>query len=297
MIPAFSHLRNSALGLSVAFSLLASPSYADGQDNMFDYQGTYIDTFEIIDDVYWSFWGGEVARFQMAAMNMTFYIPQDVAYITIEASNPIIAEQIPYYGVWVSTAAPGQQRWADCPGEPMIDHLGVPRKVWGDVAYTWTALEGYDLYFNLKLGFCGGEVSDWAFNDPKRNDGPPVINTNPNPAPIPQPPVNPGALSADMDLCRSASDMDQRTEGCGRVARNPAASAEDISWAFWTLAVSQCSTAPLAQVREDLYNAISMDPMGSQEYYRDIGEYNGPMDGQVNNQLYDAADRYSQNGC
>jgi hypothetical protein len=283
--------------------MLTSAAHADGMDNMFDAQGTYIDTLEIIDDVYWSFWGGDVARFQMAAMDMTFYIPQDAAYITIDASNPIIAGKIPHYGVWVSTAGPGRERWPDCPGAPLLDHQGVPRPVWGDVTYTWTALEGYDLYFNLKLGFCGGEVSDWAFNDPKRNDGRPVIDATPDPAPdpglvpVPQPPANDADVSADIDLCRSAPDLDQRTEACGRVAVHPKASEKDASWAYWTRAVTQCSTAPLSQVREDLYAAITIDPSGSQEYYRDIGEYNGPMDGQTNEQLYDAADRYSSNGC
>lgn len=268
-------LNKSCATILMTSGLFASTALADGVDKMYDYRGGYIDELSIIGDV--TFPDGETyALFEMAEMDMLFYIPQDAAYVMIDATNPIIANQQPFEGGWISTAAPGDDRWGACPGEPVYDHNDQPRYTYGDVIWTYTGLDNYDLYFSLQLGHCEQNPEEWAYNDPSKE----------------LPPVDEA-----METCGNERDNVLRALGCSNVISNPTASTADVSWALWSRAYVRCGDAPVEDIISDLMAAVRMDPVEWKEYYQRVSGYEGPMDTSIDYNLYGAVSRFANGGC
>lgn len=253
---------------------IAGPALADGVYKMYDYREGYVDELEIIGDVVLD--GETFALFEMKNMQMQFYVPQDAAYVMVEASNPIIANNQVFEGGWTSTAPPGEERWAPCSGDAVTDHNSQDRAVWGEMTWTYTALDNYDLHFKLGLGHCDGEIEDWAWNDPSRE--------------LP-------SEEEAMEICGNERDNELRALGCSDVISNPTASASNVSWAHWSRAYVRCSSAPVEDLIADFMAAARTDTLQWQEYWQRVSGYEGPMDGQVNYQLYGAASRWANQRC
>lgn len=265
--------RTIVLGYGIA--CCAAAALADGVDKMYDYREGYIDELEIIGDIVFP-GEGPYALFEMADMQMRFYVPPDAAYVQIDPSNPIISQQRPFEGGWVSTAAPGNERWADCPGAPVFDHEGQRRRVYGDLVWTYLGLEDGDLFFKLQIGHCDGPVEDWAYNDPSKN--------------MP-------TLTEATEICGNEDDLVLRALGCSDIISNPGATPQDLSWAYWSRAYVRCSDAPMPDIISDLMSAVRLDTLEWQEYYQRVSGYRGPLDGQVNYQLHGAVERYANRKC
>lgn len=267
---------NKPAAWAMAFgSLMVSTAFADGVDKMYDYREGYIDEIEIVGDA--TFPNGETfAVFEMFDMQMRFYVPQDAVYVMMTADNPVISQQIPFEGGWVSTAAPGQERWSNCPGAPISDHNGQMRGVYGDLVWTNTRLENNDLYFSLQIGHCDDPVEDWAFNNPSKNASP---------------------IEEAKEICGNESDLYLRALGCSDIIANPDATPQDVSWAHWSRAYVRCGDAPQSDIVADLMSAVRLDPLEWQDYYQRVSGYRGPMDGQMNYQLHGAVTRFAGKGC
>ena len=262
---------------TVTAAFAATAAIADGVYKMYDYREGYIDEFEIVGDVTGPD-GNQYAMFEMRDMKMVFYIPPEAAYVTISHDNPIIANNIPYSGYWVSTAAPGEAQWDSCNNGSVPDHNGVPRPLWGDLVHVYTELSAdtYDLYFKLQIGSCGAIPEDWAFNDPSRE--------------LP-------SLDVAMETCGNEHDTTLRALGCSDVISNPLAPVADVSWALWSRAYVRCGDVPVSDTIADLTEAVRIHPSDWHDYYKRVSGYDGPMDGTLNYQLYGAISRWANKGC
>ena len=251
---------------------------ADGIDKMYDYRENFIDEFEIIGDVY-SLDGQQWAMFEMKAMQMRFYLPPQGVYVQIDENNPIIRNRTPFRGYWTTTAPRGQERWGACPDSPQADHDGRARWEYGDAVITNNYLENGDLYFSLEIGHCDDPVEAWAFNNPALDQ--PILNT----------------VAQSMEICGNERDLVERALGCSDVIAHPEAPLADVAWAHWSRAYVRCSTAPKRDIVADLMAAVRIDPLDWQKYYRRIGEYHGPLNGQISNELYAAAEAFADRQC
>ena len=262
-MPQLSKLTLSTLVLALATSMMAQ---ADGVYKMYDYRGEYIDELEIVKDVVGTD-GYEYAMHVMANMQMTFYIPPEVTYVEVSATNPIIANGTPYQGYWVSTAPQNEERWADCARGPIRDHEGVQRYVYGDLEYFYTGLDDDGLWFDLQIGHCGDEIREWAFHNSLA-----IEEIRPT-------------LSELMDACGNDPDVELRALACSEVIASPEAQPLDVSHALWTRAYVRCDRAPFEDVVSDLMAAARLDTAEWQQYYYNTSGYTGPIDGRVNDQL------------
>ncbi|MEL7116101.1 MAG: hypothetical protein AAGP08_10990 [Pseudomonadota bacterium] len=266
--PAFCAVGLTFIGLSAA---------ADGVDKMYNYLGEYVDEFEIMGDVYVPD-EGEYAHFEMDHINARIYIPKDAAYVSIDANNPIIRDSVAFEGGWVSTASPDEEGYRPCADGPVYDHEYVARDVWGEIEYRYLYLDGaYDLYFQMRRSVCGGPMEDWVWNDPTRE--------------LPSEDVA-------MNTCGNESDLYLRAEGCTNVISNPSASLSNVSWAHWSRGYVLCGEVPVEQTIADFMASMRADPTVKwQEYWQRVSGYAGPMDGQLNYQLYGAMSRWANQGC
>ena len=151
-----------AASLGIA-TLSVAVAHADGIDPMFSIEGYYIDDLEIIGDVILPN-GAEMVAFEMRNEHLKFFIVPEAAYVMIDANNPIIAQQTPFYGFWVSTQS------VDIGNRPVCDYhvydeYGEFYLVHGSLVWTNTGLsKNYDLAFNIQLGTCAEREQPWAFS-------------------------------------------------------------------------------------------------------------------------------------
>lgn len=156
-------LTTLTIGLSL-FALSLMPAYADGVDEMFTADGSFIDELEIIGDVIMPS-GEMLVAFEMREQHLKIYIHPDAAYVTIDPNNPILVQQTPFHGVWVSTQSPDVGDWPIC-NWSMFDEFGEPHAVHGTVIWTNTGIgaNGYSLAFHIDLGTCDSRVSPWIYS-------------------------------------------------------------------------------------------------------------------------------------
>jgi len=276
--------------VSMAAALLAcgivSPAAADGVYKMYNSDGTYIDEIEIIEDVT-SASGEEFAVFEMADMHMRFYIDPDAAYVTMVEDNPVFTEQRPFYGYWVSTASPDVGEWPICGGARNIE-TGEQFRVFGELVWRnyGIAPNGYGIAFSVDLGTCNDAPGPWAYSATALD----FLGLGGNGG-------ERQSVQALTEICGNENDLDRRARGCTDIISHPEATDADLGWAYWSRAYVRCGRADDQDIMADLMSMVALDVVDSQEYFQRAGGYTGPIDGQVNNALYGAVERYVSGGC
>ncbi|AZV78427.1 hypothetical protein EBB79_11410 [Parasedimentitalea marina] len=151
----------AGIGLSVFCTL---PAYADGIDQMFTADGNYIDEIEVIGDVEVAS-GETMALLEMRAQHMKFYVDPDAIYVTMDENNPILTENKPFFGFWVSTQSPDISDWPNC-GYNVVDEHGTPYDAHGTLVWTNTdiAPNGYSLAYSIDIGICEKGQQPWAYS-------------------------------------------------------------------------------------------------------------------------------------
>ena len=153
--------------LAVGFGLMllnVFGAHADGVYPMFAADGGYIDDIEIIGDV--TLPSGEVlAALEMRNQYLKFFVDPDGIYVTMLEDNPILTQQKPFYGYWVSTQSVDIADWPACDYE-VSDEFGTPYLAHGTLVWTNTAIadNGYELAFNIDLGTCNTDQTPWAYS-------------------------------------------------------------------------------------------------------------------------------------
>ncbi len=190
-------MRSLMKTLSAVLALsLPTVAQADGQYDMYTHEGERLGVLEIVRDI-----SPDFVLFKIDDLEMNLYVPPEAAYVTIDTRNPWIDTQARYQGSWVTTDAVASNT---CGGEEVDDHDGIPRKLWGDLVWTNTALDDdLNITFTIDLSACGGEMTPW------------VISAAPNSyaAGTPTPPVG-------------SSCMSNRAQAIPPVARERATEAE-----------------------------------------------------------------------
>ena len=156
-------IKNLVAGFSLSlFSAL--PAYADGVDQIFKADGTFIDEIEIVGDVVMDS-GETLALLEMRAKEMKFFVDPDAVYVTLYDENPILTENKEFYGFWVSTRPPGASEWPDC-GYNVVDDQGTAYDAHGTLVWTNTdiAPNGYSLAYSIDLGTCQTRQLPWGYS-------------------------------------------------------------------------------------------------------------------------------------
>lgn len=158
-----SKVKNLAAGLVIS-TLSVFTAQADGLYQMFSGNGDYIDDIEIIGDVTLPS-GQTMAALEMRNEHMKFFVDPEGIYVTLVENNPILTEQRPFFGYWISTQSVDIGDRPACDFE-VQDEYGAYYQVHGYVMWTNTGMtENYDIAFNIAIGDCGGGEELWAFNN------------------------------------------------------------------------------------------------------------------------------------
>ena len=149
-------IKGAACALTT-FLLGATFAWADVSYRLYATNGGYaIDQITIQDDV--NIDGVTYSAWLVEGANMTLYVPTDAAYVTMDANSPVIGK--PFRGGWVSNRTASDLGDAVC-SEPVTDHNGTSRPLWGTLTWTITSLAtSYD--FEIKLGECGKADGSYA---------------------------------------------------------------------------------------------------------------------------------------
>ena len=148
----------SALGLAMVY---ASIGNADGIDPIYGPGEVFIDDIEIICDVTMPS-GQTFAVLEMTSEHIRFYVDPDAIYVMMDDSNPIILQQTPFRGFWLSTQTIDNTNWPACSSEA-FDEYGAPYQAHGNLIWTNTGIaDNGGLEFFIDLGTCNSRPQDWG---------------------------------------------------------------------------------------------------------------------------------------
>lgn len=157
--------KNLAIGMCLYLYLVSVlTAHADGVDAVIKADGNYIDDIEIIGDA--TLPSGEVfAVLEMRNQHLKFFVDPDAIYVMMDKDNPILTEQTPFDGFWISTQSVHSADWPPCRAR-VLDENGARYLVHGTLVWTNTAIadNGYDLAFTIDLGTCGARPEAWGYS-------------------------------------------------------------------------------------------------------------------------------------
>ncbi len=278
----------SLTAAALAATLTTTAAMADGIDQMYDPNGTYLGELQLIGDVTDRF-GGSYALFDFPSVGLNLYVPPEAVYVLMTRDNPIIANQTPFIGYWVGYAPQSFGTWAPCAAGHQVDHTGSVYDLYGDLRLTNLDLSpSGNLSFQIDLGFCGDSPQQWAVSE--------AFFEVANPPALGQP-FWPD-INEFIQICGNERDLTVRALGCSQVISHPEASDNQLSSAYWGRAYVRCAGATADEdIIADLVSAARIEPREWQVFYRDQGHYGGPIDGDVTFDLLDAIRSYVNAGC
>jgi len=269
---------------------LAGAAWADGIDPVYSVDGVYMDDIEIMGDVRLPD-GKEYAMLEMRNLNMRFYIDPDAIYVMMEDNNPILVNDTPFNGYWVSTVSLDVGNWPGC-DYYFEDHEGFSRRAFGNVTWTNTGIadNGYELEFLIDIGTCNSATQGWGVSRAA------LQMTAPPTAP-PVMPVGRRTIEQARETCGNEDDLTLRALGCSDMIAHPDATPGDVTWAHWGRAYVRCERAPDQDVIADLVVALRQDTKEYQGYFQRVGTYSGPIDGVLRPEIFDSVTQFVEAGC